>query len=245
MMDYLLELRRRWWRRVTENGLKSREITVKARTLEPEEAIGRPLRRDYPLLRGKEVMVQAEIGEAVGQAFTDEPTSFQGTLKDLYDLDITRNSGRALLIAGINATYRLLRLIEGTRHCRDDGPELCAAKISETLFNLYGDVKISLIGFQPAILSHLLRRFSNIRVTDMDEENIGRSYYGIMIEPYQKNQEVISWSELILATGSTIVNNTIQDILRWSNGKPTYFYGVTIAALACEFNLNRLCFNSL
>lgn len=245
VMDYLLELRRRWWSRVTENGLEGREITVKARILEPEEAIGRPLRKEYPLLRGREVMVQAEIDGAIGQAFTDEPASFKGTLKDLYNIDVTRNSGRALLVAGINATYRFLGLVEGTRHCRDDGPELCAVKISETLFNLYGEVKISLIGFQPAILYHLLRKFSNIRATDMDEDNIGRNYYGIVIESYQKNQEVISWSDLVLATGSTIVNNTIQDILRWSKGKPIYFYGVTIAALAYEFNLNRLCFNSL
>ncbi|MEM2910613.1 MAG: DUF364 domain-containing protein [Nitrososphaerota archaeon] len=244
-MDYLLELRERWWSKVVENRLESREIIVKARVLAPEEAIGAPVRKEYPLLKGKEVMIQAEIDGVVGQAFTDEPTNFQGTLKDLYCLDMTRNSGRALLVAGINTTYRLLGLVDGTRHCKDDGPELCATKISEALYNLHGDVKTCLIGFQPAILHSLSRKFSNVRATDMNDENIGRNYHGITIESYLKNQEVIEWSDLILATGSTVVNNTIQDILRWAGNKSTYFYGVTIAALAYEFNLKRLCFNSL
>lgn len=243
-MDYLLELRERWWRKVVENRLESREITVRARALTPKEVIGSPVRKEYPLLKGKEVMIQAEIDGAVGQAFTDEPTGFQGTLRDLYNLDVTKNSGRALLVAGINATYRLLGLVDGTKHCKDDGPELCATKISETLYILHGDVKVCILGFQPAILYSLSRKFSNIRATDMNEENIGRNYHGITIESYLKNQEVVEWSELILATGSTVVNNTIQDILRWAGNKPTYFYGVTVAALAYEFNLRRLCLNS-
>lgn len=243
-MDYLLELRERWWRRVVENRLESEEIIVKARALTPKEVIGTPVRKEYPLLKGKEVMIQAEIDGATGQAFTDEPTSFQGTLRDLYGLEITRNSERALLVAGINATYRLLGLVDGTRHCKDDGPEICATKISEVLYNLHGDVKVCLIGFQPAILYALSRKFSNVRVTDMDNENVGRNYHGIIVESHLKNKEVIEWCDLILATGSTVVNNTLQDILKWASNKPAYFYGVTIAALAYEFNLRRLCFNS-
>ncbi|MEM3906364.1 MAG: DUF364 domain-containing protein [Nitrososphaerota archaeon] len=244
-MGLLEQLRERWWKKVIENDLASKKIIIRMRPLKPEEAIGVPARREYPLLKGKEVMIQAEIDGAIGQAFTDSPTEFSGTLKDLNTLKLDITINRALLIAGINATYRLLNLIEGTKHCKNNGPEECAERISNFLYNKYGDVKIALIGFQPAIASHLLRKFSKIRVTDIDSENIGRVFEGITIESYLLNNEVMSWSDIILATGSTIVNNTIQDILIFVTEKPVYFYGVTVATLAYEFKLNRLCFNSL
>ncbi len=87
-MDYLMELRERWWSRTIKNCLENREIVVKARALTPKEAIG----------------------------------------------------------------------------------------------ILYGDVKVCLIGFQPAILYGLSRKFNNIRTTDMNEKNINKNYYGIIIE---------------------------------------------------------------
>jgi len=244
-MDYLRELREKWWMKVVESNLESKKIYVEVRTLKSEEAIGHPARKEYPLVRGKEVMIQAELDGAIGQAFTDEPTSFDGTLRELYQLDIEKNYCRALLVAGINATYRLLGLIEGTRHCRDDGPERCAEKISKTLHQFHGESKICMIGFQPAIVYHLSRRFREIRVTDMDEENIGKEYHGVVIEPYTNNLEAIKWGDVVLATGSTLVNNTIREIIESAKNKPLYFYGITIAAFSHEFGFKRLCFESL
>lgn len=244
-MDYLEELRKRWWSKVIENNLESKKIFVEMKALKPEEAIGHPIGREYPLLKGREVMIQAEINGAIGQAFTDEPTTLEGTLEELSKLDIQKNSERALLVAGINATYRLLGLIKGTRHCKDDGPEQCAGKISDYLHQLHGGSRICMIGLQPAILHHLSERFHELRVTDMDEENIGREYHGVLIEPYTKNLEVIRWADIVLATGSALVNNTIEEIINSAHNKQLYFYGVTIAAFSYEFNLKRLCFSSL
>ncbi|MCL7390376.1 MAG: hypothetical protein LZ173_10695 [Thaumarchaeota archaeon] len=244
-MDYLEELRKKWWNRVVEKNLESKRILVKMKTLKPEEAIGHPARKEYPLLRGKEVMIQADLNGAVGQAFTDEPTDFEGTLRELSQLDIKNNCHRALLVAGINATYRLLGLVEGTRHCKDDGPEKCAEKISEYLYKLHGESKICMIGFQPAIVYNLSKRFHEIRVTDMDEENIGKKYYGVIIEPHTRNFKAIEWSDVVLATGSTLVNNTIHEIIESAMDRPLYFYGVTIAALSYEFGFKRLCYYPL
>lgn len=175
-MDYLEELRKRWWGRVVENGLESERVSVRMKTLKPEEAIGHPARKEYPLLKGKEVLIQAEIDGAVGQAFTDAPSNFEGMLGELSQLDIRKNCCRALLVAGINATYRLLGLVENTRHCRNDGPEKCAEKIAEYLYDRHGEAKVCMIGFQPAIACSLSKRFHQVRVTDMDEENVGRKY---------------------------------------------------------------------
>ena len=66
-------------------GLLDREIQVEARILKPTEAIGTPDRQDYPLLKGKEVLMQASFGESKGQAFTDAPSEFRGPLREVLD----------------------------------------------------------------------------------------------------------------------------------------------------------------
>ncbi|MDD4588563.1 MAG: hypothetical protein PHC60_09275, partial [Heliobacteriaceae bacterium] len=48
--------------------LLNQGVRVVTRGLPAQEAIGKPARQDYPLLTGKEVLVQAEIGPDKGQA---------------------------------------------------------------------------------------------------------------------------------------------------------------------------------
>jgi hypothetical protein len=56
---------------VAEEGLGDRRLAVRARPLDPAEAIGRPARRDYPILTGVERVIEAFVVDARGQAFTD------------------------------------------------------------------------------------------------------------------------------------------------------------------------------
>ncbi|MEM3427716.1 MAG: DUF364 domain-containing protein [Nitrososphaerales archaeon] len=241
----LEELKNRWWKRIMENNLEHEKITIRVRGLKPEEAIGRPARTDYPILKGREVMIQAEISGAYGQAFTDEPSNYEGSLISVYSLPLVSNKNRALLVAAINATYRYLGLVTHTRHCKDDGPEICGRKIAEHLATkLPPQTKIVMIGFQPAIAYYVSRRFRNFRVTDMDFDNIGRIKEGTLIESYMVNKEAILWGDVVLATGSTIVNGSIEEIVNWSKGKQLIFYGMTISAAAYEFTFNQLCYES-
>jgi len=239
------ELKRRWWKKVVENGLENVEVTVKVRGLSPKEAIGEPDQKDFPLYKGHEVMIQAEFKGVLGQAFTDEPTYYEGRLKNIYQLKLQTNRDRGLFIAVANAIYRYLGLITNTVHCKNEGPELCGKKIAEYLASsLSPETKILMIGLQPAIAYHLSSKFRNFRVTDMDPANIGQVRRGVLIESYKTNAEAIAWSDVILATGSSIVNNSIDEILKLSVGKRLIFYGVTIASAAYEFNFERLCFTS-
>ncbi len=237
-------LKEKWWNRVLNAKLEEKSITINIGTLKPSEAIGRPKKWVFPLMTGREVMIEARIGDACGQAFTDQPAEFTGSIKDVMELELKSNRERAILIAAINATYRYLGLIGGTKHCRNEGPEKCAIKIASTLKELHGNAKIGLIGYQPAILHYLTLNFEYVRATDMNLENIGKIVNGVEIEPHTSNLDVIRWSDIILATGTTIVNNTIDEIIEASKNKKLYFYGVTIAAAAYEFKLNRLCFES-
>ncbi|MDK2968463.1 MAG: hypothetical protein PWP53_4075, partial [Lacrimispora sp.] len=58
---------------VEENSLTMDEIHIVSKSLTPEEAIGNTRRKDFPILTGREVMLQAEYQGAKGQAFTDAP----------------------------------------------------------------------------------------------------------------------------------------------------------------------------
>jgi hypothetical protein len=70
--------------------LNSMEITINSRALKNEEAIGHPDRDDFPLLRGKEVLLQAEIDGSYGQAFTSDPIAYQGAVKNILELPADR-----------------------------------------------------------------------------------------------------------------------------------------------------------
>jgi len=241
----LNELKDRWWKKLIEHNLEYETSIIKVRGLKPEEAIGRPDRVGYPLLKGREVMIQSEVKGAYGQAFTDEPSDYVGSLLSLYLMPLNTSGDRAMLVATINATYRYFGLVTNTKHCKNESPELCGKKVvMELSSKLPLASKMVMIGFQPALAYHISRIFKNFRVTDMDPDNIGRTKEGILIEPHTVNREVIAWSDAVLVTGSTLVNNSIDDIIEWGKEKQTFFYGVTISAIAYEFSLRRLCFEA-
>ncbi|NLA87550.1 MAG: hypothetical protein GX847_09805, partial [Clostridiales bacterium] len=73
---------------VRDRRLNNDEVKITTKGLTPEEAIGNPKRRDFPILTGQEVMLQAEYKGSFGQAFTDAPTMMNGTLGDILSLDL-------------------------------------------------------------------------------------------------------------------------------------------------------------
>lgn len=231
-------LRGRFIEMLKEKGLMDEHLDViSARTLKAEDAIGRPGRGDYPLLKGKEVMIEARFKDMKGQAFTDMPGDFEGTLRDITELSLTNNFHRALFIASINAVMRYLGLVEGTVHCKDEEPALCAKRLVEVVKENFGSPKIAFVGFQPGMVYELSRQFM-IRVLDLDNENIGKEKFDLIIEGPSKQKEVLSWGDIFLVTGSSCVNGTITDFMR---EKPVIFYGVSVAGVAKLLGLNRYC----
>ncbi|MEN8148514.1 MAG: hypothetical protein ABFS86_01755, partial [Planctomycetota bacterium] len=120
--DTLTRTREPFRRRAGEAGLLAADLSVLAKPLTPEEAIGTPGRRDFPILVGKERVVEARVGEGRGHAFTDTPREFLGPLSEAIDLPFDGNGNRAIYLAALNATLRHLDRVEGTVHCRDDDP---------------------------------------------------------------------------------------------------------------------------
>ena len=98
---------------VEENSITMDEVHIVSKSLTPEEAIGNTSRKDFPILTGREVMLQAEYQGAKGQAFTDAPSEFKGTLREILTLDLDNDlHSRGLFIASLNAVMAKLGLIE-------------------------------------------------------------------------------------------------------------------------------------
>jgi len=213
------------------------EIDVKAKTLTPEEAIGNPEDADYPLMKGRERIVEAEFRGAKGHAFTDMFGNFHGTLNEVLSMDLTNNFRRAIFIATLNAVLRYAGLIKGNIHCKDKTPRECSQMLVAKIQNEYGNPKIALVGFQPRMAEALAQNFE-LRITDMDERNVGENKYGVVIQSTKHSQENIDWCDLLIVTGSTVVNDTMKDFM---GKKPVLFYGVSVAGAAYLLDANNFC----
>jgi hypothetical protein len=84
----------------------------------------------------------------------------------------------------------------------------------------------------------LSQRFE-LRVTDLDAQNIESERYGVKIWGPEKNAEHLAWCDLALVTGTTVTNGTLAQFL--GDSKPAVFYGVTVAGAAQLLGLERFC----
>ena len=224
---------------VTDNGLLEERIRVEGITLSSIQAIGNTEKKDLPIIKGKEKLIEVTVKGVKGQAFTDMPSNFVGTLKEIIEMPLDSNFNRAIYIATLNAVCRYLKLTNNTVHCKDDGPEKCAVELVSYLESRFGNPKVALIGYQPSMLDRLSKSFE-VRVVDLDKNNINTMKYGVMVEDGEKDTEdLLKWCDVILATGSTIANKTITSL--FVDDKPTIFFGTTLAGAATLMGLERFC----
>ena len=230
-------IKREFTKIITESNLESETVVVKAAPLSPEEAIGNPEDRDYPLIIGRERLMQAEFRGCLGQAFTDMYGNFSGRLSDIVAMDLKNNFRRAIFISSLNAVMRYLGLVTKTVHCKNNEPPECSQELVKFVERNYGNPKIAFIGFQPRMVQALSPRFE-LRVTDLDEDNIGKEKFGVIVGGPEKTQQNLDWCDLALVTGTTVVNGTFR---QFTSSKPVVFYGVTISGAAKLLGLNHYC----
>jgi hypothetical protein len=236
-----------------ESAAKSQElllasVTVRGRPLLPEEAIGTPEHSDYPLIKGREQMLEVEVGGNIGHAFTDGAGRFSGAVEDVLRLDTDTAFGRAVVVATLNAVLRGAGLIEGTIHCRDDGPVKCAPKLPKAVERVFGKragdgdpkrkLRVALVGLQPRMAEALAVPFE-IRITDLDPDNIGTERVGVKVEGPDRTRVNLRWCDIAVVTGTVLTGGAIEDILDVE--VPVLFYGVTIAGASRVMDLQRFC----
>ncbi|GAG62316.1 unnamed protein product, partial [marine sediment metagenome] len=143
-MDFYNDIKERFFNLIKEKDIMSSKVeVVSARTLTPQEVIGKPERDDFPLLKGKEVMLQADFKGSLGQVFTDMPGNYSGTLREVFEIPLVNNFRRAIFVASINAVLRHLNYISKTVHCRDKEPGECAAHLVDYIKERFGQPRIA------------------------------------------------------------------------------------------------------
>ena len=247
MESILLQAKEKFEQIAHSKNILDKDVSVIVKMLSPEEAIGNPERRDFPIVVGKERVIEAVFEGVNAHSFTDTPKEFTGKLKEVLNLPLVSNGERAILIAVMNAVLKYLNIIRTTLHCRDNEPEQCAKEIAAHIKQKYERVKrVGLIGLNPAILESLSGSFGqeNINLTDLNRDNIGRVKYGV--EAWDGNvmtEKLAEVTDLVLLTGTTFVNDTFDRI--WNAiqkyKKEYIIYGVTSAGVCELMNLNRLC----
>ena len=220
-----------------DNNLELEDVVIQAVPLSSEEAIGNPEDKDYPLITGRERLMQAEFRECFGQAFTDMYGNFSGQLSDVVTMDLTNNFRRAIFISSLNAVMRYLGLVDKTGHCRDNEPRQCSYELVKYIEENYGHPKIAMVGLQPRMVEALSPKFE-LKVTDLDQDNIGNEKFGVMIQGPDETTENFEWCDIALVTGTTVANDTID---QFRLAKPVVFYGITIAGAAKLLGLNHWC----
>lgn len=235
--DILHQVRERAQTVWRQGGLLNEPVSIRARVLTAEEAIGSP-GEGFKLSTGRERMMEAEFRGAKGQAFTDHFGDFEGTLADIAVMPLDKNFRRAVFIAALNATLRSLGQCDRTIHCRDQGPADCAVKLREHLLTrLAPKSRITLVGLQPKFVAELSQSFE-LRVLDLDPDNIGKLVNGIRIEGPQHERHAVPWAELLVVTGSTLANGSIGSFL---GERPAIIFGVTAAGAASLMGWDRFC----
>ncbi len=232
---------------VKEKDLFSSKVSVLVKTLTPEEVIGQPGRRDYPIIEGKERVIEADFMGAKAHVFTDSPGEFIGKIEDVINFNLDSNKKRAIFIGTLNAVLKKLDSIKDTLHCRDEEPEKCAKEIAAHVLEKWGKVNVGLIGLNPAIAESVVSVFGkeNVKITDRNKNNIDLNKFGVDVWDGDKDSErLIKESEVVILTGTTMVNGSFDNIFSIikKHKKKYLIYGVTAAGVCYLLGLERICF---
>jgi uncharacterized protein (DUF4213/DUF364 family) len=245
--DLLQEAKSRFIEMLSSQANNSRHADLQdevviSRPLSAAEAIGQTGRDDFPIIRGKEVLMQAIYGDGAGQAFSAAKGDFHGTLGDVLKLPLSGDYERAVFIATMNAVLRYLDKIEKTVHCKDDGPNRCAACMAEWI-NGQGSDMVGLLGMQPALLEALVQTLGSERVKVSDLAEAGSVRCGVKVLDGMNSSEMFERCQLILMTGSTLANGTVDDLFENAkrHKRRVVFYGTTFAGTAYLLGLERWC----
>lgn len=244
-MDLLQEAKRRFVVELKaqqgERELDLSEVVVTG-PLQINEAIGDPDRNDFPLMRGKEHLMQASFKGAIGQAFSADAGNFHGSLEKVLALPLQSIFERALLVASMNAVLRYLDLIGGTVHCKNTGPKECSLLLEHYLREQRIE-RVGLVGLQPALLEAMVKVLGLGQVMVSDLAEAGGERYGVTILSDMDSERIFEYCQLVFVTGSTLVNGTIDCLMEdaQKHGTGVVFYGSTMAGVAFLLGLERWC----
>lgn len=187
--------------------------------------------KEYALIRGPEILLSCNVSGYTGQAFTVAPRGYRGRLSDVFSLDLSIIYNRGIFYAVLNALLRMTGYIDRSVHCCGSEPRLCGKLLTRYLVDRYGSsVRVLHIGYHPGHVYELYSVFrDNLLITDLRSDVVWGFRGGRLVYDGIDNGVYVGEADIVLATGSSIINNTFWDIVSKSflHGKKVIVYGVT------------------
>lgn len=171
-------------------------------------------------------------GMSRGEAYTETPASFTGTLREILELPVSETGIDARFIAAINASMSRLGLCDGTF---PDDPEAhfrYAEMVADTVFRHCEGQKLILVGYDGYLVKTFMDRGFDFWTMDRDPDNITKNRFNhVIVNSGRYNREAcFAWGRLFLVTGSALCNGTIVHYL--DQGRDLYLYGITGSGVA-------------
>lgn len=193
-----------------------------------------------------EWIIEATLLQSKGEAIVHAPCEFEGPLRDVLGLRLDSERNRAFFVSAVNALLRELKLVDRNLYCQDPDPPQCRMEIVRTILKRFGLVNVGLAGLKPSLVEPLVETFGvdRVRIVDPIEENVGTIHYGVEVwDTVGRTRELVKRSDVVLFTGSTLVNGTFD--LIWeqihSQGKEYIAYGNTILGIGMLMGVDGIC----
>ena len=179
----------------------------------------------------------AVIRGTCGQAYTETPESFQGTLKEALEIPPTEKGISAVTISALNAAMNILGLAPGTFPEEEQSRIDYADALCRYVAEKHGKSNIILVGYDGYLVKRFVEEGFDFWTMDRDPANITQNrFHHVVVNNAKRNRESsFVWGKYFVVTGSTLCNGTILHYL--DSGKELLFYGITCAGAATLLNL--------
>ena len=200
------------------------------RTLRPEnEPVSEAARPEY--------CVTATLLGIKGEAYTEEPENFSGTLEEALRIAPTEKGISAVTVAALNAAMSYLNLAPGTFPEGEEASVLYADQLCRFVKKNFGTDNIVLVGYDGYLVKRFMEEGFSFWTMDRDPDNItqDRFHHVVVNNAKRMRESSFIWGKYFIVTGSTLCNGTILHYL--NTDKEVLFYGITCAGAATLLNL--------
>lgn len=216
-------------------ALRKETVTVIAseepeRTLRPEnEPVSEAARPEY--------CVTATLLGAKGEAYTEEPEGFCGTLEEALQIAPTEKGISAVTVAALNAAVSYLNLAPGTFPEGKEARYRYADALCRYVKEQFGTDHIILVGYDGYLVKRFMEEGFGFWTMDRDPDNItqDRFHHVVVNNAKRMRESSFIWGKYFIVTGSALCNGSVLHYL--NTDKEVLFYGITCAGTATLLKL--------
>ncbi|MBR5930526.1 MAG: hypothetical protein IKZ95_00710 [Lachnospiraceae bacterium] len=216
-------------------ALLNETVSVK-KSEEPERTL-RPENDPPSTVARPEYCVTATLCGAKGEAYTEEPSDFSGTLQQALEIPPTEKGISAVTVAALNAAVNYLGLAPGAFPKGEEARFSYADALCRYVTEHYGRSNIILVGYDGYLVKRFMDEGLDFWTMDRDPDHISQNrFQHVVVNNAKRNRDSsFVWGKYFIVTGSTLCNGTILHYL--DCGKEVLFYGITCAGAATLLHL--------